>query len=180
MKKLLVVLGFTLSLMSVKAGTLYWQIESSDSDAFAGLADTVAYAEIAVYDAGGNRVTAGNPAEPVSLETLNGAGVGSGDTLIGAGSSVALDLSGYDSATYSFGVELLNASGDVIGNSVNTFNYNDLLSSGYVSTTGLELPAGAGFTAAGANGGYAVPEPTSGLLLLMGGALLALRRRRQK
>ena len=42
MKKLLVVLGLTLSLMSVKAGTLYWQIESSDSDAFAGLADTVA------------------------------------------------------------------------------------------------------------------------------------------
>lgn len=178
MKKLLVVLGFALSLMSVNAGTLYWQIESSDSDVFAGLADTVAYAEIAVYDAGGNRVM--GSAEPVSLETLDGAGARSGDTLIGAGSSVALDLSGYDSATYSFGVELLNASGDVIGNSVNTFNYNDLLSSGYVSTTGLELPAGAGFTAAGANGGYAVPEPTSGLLLLMGGALLALRRRRQK
>lgn len=180
MKKLLLVLGLALALTSVKAGTLYWQVESADSDVFSGLRDTVAYAEIAVYDGSGNRVTAGDPPEGVSLGTLGNNGEATGGTFFTPGSSVALDLGAYDSATYSFGVELLNATGDVIGNSVYTFNYNDLLSSGYVSTTGLELPAGAGFTAAGANGGYAVPEPTSGLLLLMGGALLALRRRRQK
>ena len=44
--------------------------------------------------------------------------------------------------------------------------------------TGSKLPATAGFQGAGAWSAVAVPEPTSGLLMLVGLAGLALRRRR--
>ena len=66
----------------------------------------------------------------------------------------------------------------------------ELIGDKYGKTTGLEanlgqyifsspmsvLPA----TAFGQGATYAVPEPTSGLLFLVGGMLLGLKRRRQK
>ena len=52
--------------------------------------------------------------------------------------------------------------------------YDTALPDGTLDITDL---AGAGWSAAGGGGGD-IPEPTSGLLLLVGGAMLALRRKR--
>ena len=74
-----------------------------------------------------------------------------------------------DTTTASYNI--YGGTGEVCFSSQNTLsNYNN--------TTATLLPANdatAGFTSAG---WYAIPEPTSGLLLLVGTALLALKRRR--
>ena len=56
---------------------------------------------------------------------------------------------------------------------VDSFKENDLMPDGWLDESDL---ASAGWTKSG--GGTDVPEPTSGLLLLVGGAMLALRRKR--
>ena len=76
-------------------------------------------------------------------------------------------------AGYSFFVELWNDSSAVLKSEVKS--YSDL--SGYISSMkGMSTPANAyGFSSF-----TAVPEPTSGLLLLLGVAGLALRRKNKK
>ena len=87
------------------------------------------------------------------------------------------DISNYASDAYSFFVELANynnGSWKTVKRGA-TVSYTDL--SDYIATSfqdGLSISQTGGYNMG------AVPEPTSGLLLLMGGAMLALRRRRQK
>ena len=90
------------------------------------------------------------------------------------------DISDYASDAYSFFVELANYNNDsweTVKAGI-PVSYTALQSGGYVATSfqeGLNIAQSGGY-----NMGQSVPEPTSGLLLLMGGAMLALRRRRQK
>lgn len=132
------------------AGALYWQVDTSAADsAYKGDWDS---ASLFVVKTDGTE------------ELLDGLVAGAAPTLT--------DLGGYGSTGYSFYVELYNA-----GKSVYTgykFSY-DLLKSGYISTTGVLTPT---VLATGGWNGASVPEPTSGVLLLIGGAMLALRRRR--
>ena len=94
------------------------------------------------------------------------------------------DISAYASTEYSFYVEMLNyneTDGWTSQGTGSTYTYDQLVSSGYVAT-GLIDATTAMANAATSNFGSsgAIPEPSSGLLLLIGGAMLALRRRRQK
>lgn len=107
-----------------------------------------------------------------------------GTTVVGKGADryLAADETGYSGGpinTYfdlayvgsTFVVELLNASGDVVGRS-GLFEYSDIKSNIFGGTT----PSGASpWTVTSLE---SVPEPTSGLLFLMGLAGLALRRKR--
>lgn len=93
------------------------------------------------------------------------------------------DLGQYASSEYSFFVEMLTYANDALTDKAagKTYTYQELVSSGYVATglaDGLSIEAGGLGLNMGSSG--AIPEPSSGLLLLMGGAMLALRRRRQK
>lgn len=144
-----------------QASALYWQIDSDTGINYD-------YAQVVAYK---------NGAAEGALNVMNN-GVSTGDSIVDpASGAVYLDLATYGSSEYAFGVELLDASLNVVGNS-NQVTYQDLLAAGYISNSGLEAPAGGGFSYSAAGGGYSVPEPTSGVLLLIGGALLALRRRR--
>ena len=148
----------TLALMgSASASTLFWQV---NKDAAGPLG----------WDGKGDPTYAVLKATTGTLK--DGVGIAAYD--LSEGKVWATDLGTYGDSKYSFFVELINASGKVYTQKAAT-SYNDLLSSGYVSASALDRPTGA---LTGGFNGAAVPEPTSGVLLLGGGALLALRRRR--
>ena len=76
-----------------------------------------------------------------------------------------------------FYVELYN------GLRTDPMSYSDALNNGYIYAEGTSIPTtlttGGGFGQSAATSTYNVPEPTSGLLFLIGGMLLGLKRRRQ-
>lgn len=150
--KMLAVVAAVLAMAGgVQADALYWMVDTTASDAaYKGAFDS---AGLYVVKAEGN-------------ELLDGIEAGAAPTLS--------DLKGYGSSQYSFYVELYNTAGDSV-HKTQTVSYDSLLSSGYIATGGVLTPT---VLASGGFNGASVPEPTSGVLLLVGGALLALRRRR--
>ena len=161
--KFSVVVAAVLWASTVSAETLYWQVTSDTGVDFTT-------AKLVVSDAG-SRVELG--------ETL---ATDLGDS--GTGTYVSMqqtDISAYTGTQYSFFVEMVNyATNPETVTQGATYSYQDLLTAGYVSFGADDVTA-VTIAAQGANlGASAVPEPSSGSLLLMGGALLALRRRRQK
>ena len=81
---------------------------------------------------------------------------------------------------YTFLVELLASDGHggltAVGGS-QAKSYNDLVSAGSVAPNALNI--GTVDLTAWTGTSYAVPEPSGALLMLVGGSLLALRRRRK-
>ncbi len=132
------------------ANALYWMVDTSAADAV--YKEAWGSAGLFVVKTGGN-------------EYLDGLEAGAAPTLT--------DLGDYGSTGYSFYVELYSSAGESVYKT-KAVTYDSLLSSGYISTTGVLAPS----VLASAFNGASVPEPTSGVLLLVGGAMLALRRRR--
>ena len=153
--KFVVVAAALLFASTASAGTLYWQVADGAPDIGA---------ELWMEDGQGNKT---------SLS----------DGLIDAPTGIQqADLTSYEQnenfSAYRFYVELVNYS---TGTSTDGYkwHYGELTSSGYVATDFRDAPTA--YANAEAHRNFAAaPEPSSGLLLLMGGAMLALRRRRQK
>lgn len=85
------------------------------------------------------------------------------------------DLGSQNWSSYSFYIELVQwdgQTGKTVGIS-QTSSYADLVTNHHIGATGMEIPDLVVFWAPTVS----VPEPTSGLLALLGGALLLLRRR---
>lgn len=150
----LVVLAAVLAMAGLaQADALYWQVDTGAADAsYRG-----EYAYAALYASDGSLLDS-------YYEAVGG-----------KVAPTLSDLGAYGSTGHSFYVELYNASLDSVykGSAV---SYDQLVASGYISTTGVEMP---NYTATTGFNGASVPEPTGGMLLLVGGALLALRRRRR-
>ncbi len=147
---------------SASAGTLYWQASTSEKFDYALL--------VAEDKDSGTKTT---------LDALASQAPDNKSTLV---TQTSLD-SLADPEAYLFYVEMVNYTGgdpayDVVATGYK-YGYGDLVSSGYVATGAIDSNAAQAAAAAG-NMGSAVPEPSSGLLLVIGGAMLALRRRRQK
>ncbi len=147
---------------SASAGTLYWQVTADEGQTFqeAWL--------VAENKSNGNLTyltgTDSDGASPSSTPLMQ------------------TDLAGYESDAYLFYVEMSNYNSDTSEyETVATgykYGYGDLVSSGYVAANPLDVNTT--IAKASAVNFASVPEPSSGLLLLIGGAMLALRRRRQK
>ena len=78
-----------------------------------------------------------------------------------------------DLSSASFIVELYNDEGKFLAQSFNNGSYSTV--NGYIYSGGISVPPSVAWTA----GTFALPEPSSGLLMLVGFAMLGLRRRRQ-
>ena len=137
---------------AASAGTLYWQVDDDSGDVTAQL-----YAQQGNNEAG--RIALSNELDaPTGIQQA--------------------DLGSYSDGSYLFYVELLNYNSGTVTQGYK-WAYGDLVSSGYVSFGATNIPdVTANVVALGSFAN--APEPSSGLLLLIGGAMLALRRRRQK
>lgn len=158
--KSIAAVALLMAVSSASAGTLYWQVTADSNKQFdeawlvATDGNTTDYLD--------NRASDGqNPSSTPLTQT---------------------SLDGYEGDAWSFYIEMCNYNSvDDEYTTVATsqsYSYQDLVTAGYVAT-GFADANSVMTAAAGANMG-AIPEPSSGLLLLMGGAMLALRRRRQK
>ena len=142
-----------LAVSSASAGTLWWQASSEN-----------AFDEAILY--------ADNGTGKVELESLEVTSTNPYKTEV-----TGTVLAGYDNDSYLFYVEMVNYADQTVTTGYK-WGYGDLVSSGYVAFDGLD--ANTVMAHATTQSLSDVPEPSSGLLLLIGGAMLALRRRRQK
>ena len=168
MKKLLLGLAVIASLAVRAEGTadyqiLYWQVDSSE---VAKYSPQASYANLyASFDGGATRI--GEDGRAIAAVT--------------APESQTTDVASWTTGSYdftgaSFYVELLNDHLDTVATSQGV-SY-DTLKSQFMDIGGPSWYAPVTHTGVYGFGAFAVPEPTSGLLLLFGLAGLALRRKR--
>lgn len=162
--KSLVASAALLAVSTASAGTLYWQASSESGTQFES-----AWLVAEAKEGGAKEY----------LDSVDSQGPGNTSTLVTQTSLDSLS----DPDAYLFYVEMCNynsTSGDYdVVDTGYKYGYGELVSSGYVATGAIDANT-ARASALNGNMGSHIPEPSSGLLLLMGGALLALRRRRQK
>ena len=149
--------------LSLRAGTLYWCVDSTSGD------DTSKFMTVCKELQTKGTLSVGlyqgdSLLQKIGLEVAADGSISSG--LFAIASSVEADTA--------FRWEIMAEATSYFTSG--TVTYNDLLAaSALVSSPVVNYTA---YNVAGLTW-TAVPEPTSGLLLLVGGALLALRRRRR-
>lgn len=166
MKKLVMMLALALAVVSAKAASVDWQMNATASDV-----GTTVYLLTALGDYAD---TAALQAAAVDSGTVASLGRGK----YGIAKSTAAGDSVTSSADFFFAV---------VASDGKSFNYVAANLGGSVydpnaqqSSPGVFSSIDVAAVAAGTSKSFGgdVPEPTSGLLLLVGGAMLALRRRR--
>ena len=157
MKKLIIVLLLTVGVVAHAeySSYFYWQVDDSAAD--------FSYAQL--------RLSGGSQYFTIGDTAYTKVGAAEGD-LGRTTLAVAANLGAYASSEYSFLVEVFGEDDGLLGWS-DTFAYDDISGSFVYSDMGSTLSGTAyGVTIS------SVPEPTSGVLLLLGLAALGLRRKR--
>ena len=172
-----------------EASYLYWQVNLSDS----GITNNSGTYSFNNNEIGGFRVVAVGDNQSYnwgiySTATSTGYQGDSGYVSFGTVYATPTNVNGNDyliseigssftNASYTYYVEILASdTSSVIGVGTTGLTYADAKTQGRLVTSLSDI--GSSPLEAWTGGAYATPEPTSGLLLLVGGALLALRRRR--
>ncbi len=172
MKKILWSVAVALIAVGARADVLYWQVSSpTTTDGSAISLETFKYAAVyAQNDATGKGVYLSS-FRPNNDEA---------DVTVPVGAIYGVDFSASadDYTGMTFYIELYSA--DSMYKSSTGKSYSDLKAAGHIAdfTNDFEKMnawSGGTFVASSSN----VPEPTSGMLLLVGAALLGLRRRKQ-
>lgn len=181
MKKILFLIGLVFVAGSVQASYLYWQLIQDDAhlvEKSGGVGYTFnghdfAYAQVVVKDGGKTTILKstwddGTPQEGVQVTTPDPYVSYAVDVSVFANNNTAtfyVELIGYDSAVYGSDLGVIGTTAET------TYTYAALQNSGYIGTTLTVIPQ------AWTGGALAAPEPTSGLLVLLGLASLALKRK---
>lgn len=164
-KTSLVAVALLLAGLSLKGEVLYWMVDDQAAEEF-----PFAYASVASSTGGYLPYVDDDGATVPGVYEF-------GRESVTGGEGVYVDVAGREEAT--FRVELFNATGTLLAYSDVWWSYADLLKNNAIVSPTHEKDRqtpwmGGAFTSAGA-----VPEPTSGLLMLLGLAGLALRRKNQ-
>ena len=197
MKKLLFMLAAVVAVVSAQAAYVDWQYSVSDkisggtgidytSGYTAYLLTASNWATVSAKDSFNNSDIAAAALDSSGLFSTTGT-KSLKKYSTGAGGSAGVRQVEADSGNYY--VILASASGyDVVVNNVAIDAYSDKTGAGTGLTPGITVTPGSAvdagslsyttFPTGGGSSGGGVPEPTSGLLLALGGAMLALRRRR--
>ena len=168
------------AVFTARAEWLYWCVSEGDLASFADSGE-VAYMQVGY--------TAAQGAHPDysggSLQAYysDGDAVGSAEVAYtGGDDQFAVDVTGLSAANYSFYIELLNSSHEVIGRSGSdaTHSYASYASLGnYIATGDIgDVPSASVWHGGGSF--EAVPEPSSMALFALGAGLLGLRRKLRK
>ncbi len=176
MKKVFLAVACVLVGWAVHADAMYWQLAGQN---ITGVADNQwTMAQIEVFQKNGSDwVGTGTYLKYLDDPTV--------DLMDKSVSGAWFDVSGYSgtSPEYSFVLELVNDALEIQG-ATTPVSYNDLDTAGkivknslYDSTFNSLTPVNYSTYNAGAGTTADLPEPTSGLLMLLGASLLALRRR---
>ena len=193
MKKLMMAFAVALAAIGVNAATVNWSVKlgwvteaDTDSDTtlagYCGYAfDGSAYTQLALQEA---LTTTGTTVLGSALNTVAGV-VNAGGELIFGGSGLAYDNT--QSPTYASLMLVLvdptvaEGAAFTVASLGNVEVTDAVIADAAVFGASIDLYTGAvsGWsTISSGSGPEPIPEPTSGLLLVVGGALLALRRRR--
>ena len=170
MKKILLIAAVAVAAFSAKASYLYWQVSSEAVAAYATDSSAIYGVQVTL---GGNAVT---------QSTTDGTSTGSSIVSLSTAQSPGyyIDLASYSSSQSSFVIEIIqydtsSKKWSTIAQS-ESLAYTAVSASNYVVDTTSLTP---GTAVAWTGGTYGVPEPTSGMLAMIGFALMALKRRRQ-
>ena len=160
MKRFFLLMSFFLAAIAVRGDILYWMIDEGSA---AEVKPEFTYAML--YMESGS--------EKIKLATIDGGLKAIRDFQEGGLYAYSAVLT-KDPQGFSFFVELCGSDNSLVATSA-AMTYSELASSIYAGSIALPTAMAnpALFTA------FAIPEPTSGLLVAFGGLLLALRRRRQ-
>ncbi len=174
MKKAIIVATVLVVGLMVRADVLYWMVSDAiaETTTSGGTAD---FAALYVVDSASSSTLSSNP---YRLSVKTESDVYNQYKNLGVGFEYAGIQAYSNPNTLSFYVEIL--SGEYRGKRTDTMSYAAL--SDYILKGGGGIPSSS-FVAEGFGSGsttYNVPEPTSGLLFLIGGMLLGLKRRRQQ
>ena len=171
MKKIIVLAAVAMAALFVQAASLDWKYTTTAADldktVYVMLGDTAqanweSIDALAAESVGNAKVTKVGRNGYAATSTVTGSNITKSDASVYY-VIVSKDNSSYDVTS----VADMTASVYDPGNQETSPGLNDSLSSSNITVSGKSF-----------GGGGDVPEPTSGLLLLVGGAMLALRRRR--
>lgn len=165
MKKSIVAVAVFAVALLAQADVLYWMVSDEIAETATGSASTFAtlYA-VSAADSSKTKLDSRSESQVYTAYDVGSAFQYSG-------------IESYNSG-YSFLVEIM--AGEHLGETYSVADYASLRD--YIVGSGHSMPSSS-FAAAGFGGGastFNVPEPTSGLLFLVGGMLLGLKRRRQQ
>ena len=189
MKKLVVIVGVALAVVSAKAATVDWSYvingqAGGSATEFTGY--TVYLVDKAYYDSLGGEVTkdsitgAGKYISSDTLTQTGKSGKGSNTKYVFSGEGHVTSDTIAEGTTYNYYLVLVN--GDEYQATPYSYAGRDSTGTPAASAYTTEVASTSISTTpfySGSGEGGGAPEPTSGLLLLIGGAMLALRRKQK-